>query len=722
MKRFRPSSPSSGDAGQTTAAAPSTAPAPASAPALASNSDSDSDVGGGGGAGPALPPRTRVLRGESACLGALPCAARYGLSYMHADVVTHVVTSASRGFLITASAEGCVKFWARTGGGGKGKKDDARPLEFVKQFRAHKGGVEDMAISGDGGMVVTVCLRDSTAKVFEVGSFDMLGFVKLGFEVGRAAVWIEERRTGVVRFGVAHGDRPAVSLFDPRALDDAPAVVEVPHVAPVVLMEFNSVFGAVVSVDEKGVVDYWMPERLGAAVEAGNLDGIGDYERADGEESGKSVERVMKLCEKVPGVLFDFKGETDLYEFAKKKTIPLSLNISPDGLQFVCMAADRVIRVFSYRRGKLRRSYEESLDTIVAKHSAAVRVRAGKGGGGGGKGGTAADGEAEDGSEARSGMRGGFSEDVEFTRRMQREKEVHSEAGGSLGRGNAIFDSSGNFIIYATLLGIKVVNLTTNKVSVSLGRPEGAERFLTIALFQKAAVLASQSAKKADDLEPLLVATAHDSQRIYLFTRTEPVEGAQRDILNERQRSRRPGTAVGTRLGDETKTAKKNAAQLCTRATLHTTSGDITFTTFQHCPKAVENFSVHARNGYYDNVVFHRVIKGFMVQTGDPDGDGTGGESIWGGEFENEIDDSVKHEKFVLAMANAGGTASQGSQFYILCCKSASHLDGKHTIFGRVVKGMGVVQQIEGVKVDKNDRPLDDIRILSTSVQFAEPT
>jgi cyclophilin family peptidyl-prolyl cis-trans isomerase len=81
---------------------------------------------------------------------------------------------------------------------------------------------------------------------------------------------------------------------------------------------------------------------------------------------------------------------------------------------------------------------------------------------------------------------------------------------------------------------------------------------------------------------------------------------------------------------------------------------------------------------------FHRVIKGFMVQTGDPKGDGTGGESIWGREFENEIDNSVKHEKYSVSMANAGGSCSQGSQFFI-CTVATPHLDGKHTIFGTLI-------------------------------------
>ena len=111
-------------------------------------------------------------------------------------------------------------------------------------------------------------------------------------------------------------------------------------------------------------------------------------------------------------------------------------------------------------------------------------------------------------------------------------------------------------------------------------------------------------------------------------------------------------------------------------------------------PKTVENFATHATNGYYDGVIFHRVIKGFMVQTGDPLGDGTGGTSIWGHEFEDEFHRSLRHDRpFTVSMANAGPNTN-GSQFFITTAPT-TWLDNKHTVFGRVVQGMDVVQGIE---------------------------
>merc|ERR1711981_1051283 len=117
---------------------------------------------------------------------------------------------------------------------------------------------------------------------------------------------------------------------------------------------------------------------------------------------------------------------------------------------------------------------------------------------------------------------------------------------------------------------------------------------------------------------------------------------------------------------------------------------------FQECPKTIENFTVLSKKGYYDNTIFHRVIQGFMIQCGDPQGDGTGGESIWGGEFEDEFHRSLKHDRpFTLSMANAGPNTN-GSQFFVTTVP-CPWLDGKHTVFGRVVEGMDVVKKIEAV-------------------------
>ncbi|MBI5415641.1 MAG: peptidylprolyl isomerase [Candidatus Omnitrophica bacterium] len=133
-------------------------------------------------------------------------------------------------------------------------------------------------------------------------------------------------------------------------------------------------------------------------------------------------------------------------------------------------------------------------------------------------------------------------------------------------------------------------------------------------------------------------------------------------------------------------------------------------------PKTCENMIGLVKKGYYDGTVFHRVIKGFMLQGGDPTATGRGGESLWGGKFEDEFSKSVSFDKpGLLAMANAGPNTN-GSQFFITTVPTP-WLNGHHTIFGKVVSGYDVVQKIEAVKTGSGDRPVEDQKILRAYIK-----
>jgi len=128
-------------------------------------------------------------------------------------------------------------------------------------------------------------------------------------------------------------------------------------------------------------------------------------------------------------------------------------------------------------------------------------------------------------------------------------------------------------------------------------------------------------------------------------------------------------------------------------------------------PKACENFIGLVEKGYYNGIIFHRVIANFMIQGGDPTGTGRGGSSIWGASFEDEVSSSVKFDKKgLLAMANAGPNTN-GSQFFITVAPTP-WLNMKHTIFGEVISGYDVVEKIEGVEVDSSDKPLAEQKII----------
>ena len=143
------------------------------------------------------------------------------------------------------------------------------------------------------------------------------------------------------------------------------------------------------------------------------------------------------------------------------------------------------------------------------------------------------------------------------------------------------------------------------------------------------------------------------------------------------------------------------------QATLQTNAGPIQVELFDDdAPKTVENFRKLAGDGFYDGVIFHRVIPDFMIQGGDPTGTGSGGP---GYTFEDESNEH-RVERGALAMANAGPNTN-GSQFFIVTADACPWLDGKHTVFGRVTGGMDVVDAISAVETDSSDRPREDVTI-----------
>ncbi|MBO5361201.1 MAG: peptidylprolyl isomerase [Clostridia bacterium] len=186
-----------------------------------------------------------------------------------------------------------------------------------------------------------------------------------------------------------------------------------------------------------------------------------------------------------------------------------------------------------------------------------------------------------------------------------------------------------------------------------------------------------------------------------------------------------------------------------TIATMKTNVGDIKIRLFAElAPKTVENFTTHSKNGYYDGLIFHRVIKDFMIQGGDPEGTGCGGESIWGKRFEDEFCVDLHNLRGALSMANAG-PGTNGSQFFIVQAQEVDPgliqqmsmlgdrgfpaetvenykavggtpwLDFKHTVFGQVYEGMDVVDAIANVKTGRGDKPVEDVIINSIEIATA---
>lgn len=381
-----------------------------------------------------------------------------------------------------------------------------------------------------------------------------------------------------------------------------------------------------------------------------------------------------------PDNVFQMKSSTNLFDFKKSKSAPCSIAISPLGHQFATISfPDRKVRIFDFATAKLYRSYDESIETITTMHQAGTSL---------------------------------FKlDDAEFGRRMAVERDLDNAAVRS--RINLTFDESGHFILYGSIYGIKVINTLTNRVVKTYGKDEPF-RPLNVAIYQgapqkKGIVTVSMAASsnpllsEAEERDPMLFATGYGKVRFYMFTNDEEINKSSRDVQNEKPRM------------INSKKKEEKQAQTGTSAVLHTNMGDIHLRLFPALtPKTVENFVTHSRNGYYNNTIFHRVIRKFMIQGGDPLGDGTGGESIWGKEFEDELVPELKHDKpYMLSMANAGKNTN-GSQFFITTEKT-EWLDGKHTIFGRVEKGKDVVHAIENVRV-KKEKPEEDVKILNIEI------
>ena len=588
----------------------------------------------------AKPKKRKVLEYEQVYLDNLPKCEAYEISYMHRDVVSFLVVTKNN-FIVTASVDGHVKFWKKVVGAG---------IEFVKHFRSHLAAIVGLAASANGEFCCTIA-EDSTLKVFDVVNFDMINMIKLGY-VPSCCCWIFSPGDAVSALAVSQKGSPVIRIYEAHGSKDPLHTIDKLHSQPITHIKFNAAAEAVASTDSGGMIEFWTGPKS-------------DY--------------------KFPkNVRWEYKTDTDLYEFAKSKTSVLSLEFSPNGLLMATFAKDRQIRVFKFMTGKLSKVLDESVKVYTELQQTKTQMS-----------------------------------NLEFGRRLAIEKEL--EKSPAFSNSSIMFDESSNFLIYPTMLGVKIINLTTNRCARILGKSENA-RFLNLGLFQgtvqklTAALTLEMEASENPILkekftDPILLCTAFKKNRFYLFTDRNPNEMSdekERDVFNEKPSKEEMAAA----------TQDVSYTRISDSAVIHTSLGDLTVKLYpKECPKTVENFCVHARNGYYNGHIFHRVIKGFMIQTGDPLGTGTGGESIWGGEFEDEFHPKLKHDKgYTLSMANAGPNTN-GSQFFITVCPTP-WLDNKHTVFGLVTKGMDSAQAISKVKTNpKTDKPHDEIRIVSITVK-----
>lgn len=579
----------------------------------------------------------------------LPSNPVYHRSYMHRSVVTHVSVTPTA--IIVASADGRVTFWNRDfrdspselprdsrEGHSVRKPTEAssRPitLTFIKSFQAHRGRLSVLHVTSGYDVCLTLSDLDSTLKLFNVHTYDMSQFAQLSFTPASSLCTIPNPDRVVIPFR----DEPVLAVILLHDISAAPRHFSIPLKSQLSHIAYVPKFSALILCDTASVLSYAAAPPHHHYVETSD----DDNDETEGKTLGSNPPSNDTLSLHVPHITFRSRLQTDLYTHAQSHTKIICIAVSPTGAAFSTTSLDCRVRIFDFLTGRLRRVFDETPPTLQSRPSSIP-----------------------------SGQ---------FVRRLAREKQLQADR-DALSQVNIVWDESGSFLLYATVLGIKMVHVATNHVSAILGLQESAVRFTCIDVAHTIATVVddtSQSGAQLDSITPLVVASAFDSERIFLFGSGTSIQEESRDVCNEKPMARKFSSVsdAGKKIW-----AAGNGFNVLSWATLHTTVGDISIELFRSsAPRTVENFTTHARNGYFDGVPFHRVIKSFMIQTGDPDGDGTGGESIWGGEFDDEIDNTLRHEPGIVSMANAGPNTN-GSQFFIVCGPS-SHLDGKHTIFG----------------------------------------
>ncbi|ODV64047.1 uncharacterized protein ASCRUDRAFT_78993 [Ascoidea rubescens DSM 1968] len=592
--------------------------------------------------------------------------------------------------LISSSIDGVIKFWKILENGN---------LEFLKKINdLHSGSIKIFKYSNgttnsdnnDNTYFASLSSNNNKIKIFDINLMDIINIIDLKFIPGTLCWANYNNRVLLIVTSKLFHDIYIYDPFDSSQNDhtiqshimnihddhnESPNpsftsylyTTSTLHKHPIICLNYNFKYNCVVSSDTIGNIEYWLPNE--------NFD--------------------------TPKDLFALKSNTNLFLFRKKKLIPVSIGFSSDFENFIILSyPDNNIRLFNFKSAKVFKKFDESIDSLINLFNL---------------------------TKLNKNSTNRNSEDkLLFNKKISLEKNlINSDKINYFLSRNAIFTNSNNFILYPSINGIKLIDLSLNKCIKILGKFDINESLhasldassLNHLNFQNLTLVQNSDSKlgSTDNPKflPLLIAIPYNSNRFYIFN-SNPSENFQdykhnRDVLNEN---------LNLDSINKNKSLNYKLKFRGSKVILHTTFGDIKLKLFpEYAPLAVENFITHCGQNYYNNLTFHRVIKSFMIQTGDPNGDGTGGESIWHKYFSDEFNPDVRFNKpYMVGMANIGENTN-GSQFFITTAK-AEWLNDKHTIFAEVTGGIEVVKNIENVKTNQNDVPEDPPIIISTNFQF----
>lgn len=649
----------------------------------------------------------------------LPISNFYESSYMHKDYINNIICVNSLSLIISISIDGVIKFWKKL----------YKEIVFLKQYKAHIGRVTGFSISYNSSKGVSCSDKDSVLKAYDLNSYDLINFVKLNF-VPLLCEYVNDSNDFQDLAIVTEKDTPYMYLIKVNNSSIEPNKAENINIPLKKLVFLDSTISCI-------KYNYKLNSIIATDIKSNII--MFDLQEIKFFKSNK-LKQTEIINKFTPNKYTSFKEDiynTDFKIFKINNAYPLSLSWSLKGKYVAMFCYDFHVYIFKAKTGKLIFKSDESLAfyseensscakgyDILKKHCSSILIN---------------DNlnsnilNNEDNNKTNNHLKATI-----VNKKLKTEKDLKKDFSkaipGSYPFTNIEFDEYECYCYYSSILGIKILNIKTKTVVKIIGINEN-ERFVKIALFQ-GEVLKINSAidnknsindinlnqanneepnRKLVYYDPTLVCLSFKKNRFYMFTKREPIDITNINTSNssnilstlkkrDRYNEKPTNKEIESIINEENK-------ELPNEAIIESSLGEIYIKLYPNeCPKTVKNFISLANNGYYNNLVFHRVIKDFMIQTGCPYGNGTGGESIWGGEFDDEFSSNLKHDRpFTVSMANRGPNTN-GSQFFITTC-AAGWLDNKHTVFGRVYKGVDTVQAIENVKCNSENKPYTDIRI-----------
>ena len=592
-----------------------------------------------------------------ACMNYLPMTNNYSISYLQSDIIDNIFCTTKTDFIFTTSNDGVIQFW----------KKIPRGIEFVKKFRAQLNKITGLSINKDGSMLCTCSHKDLFIKIFDIINFDLFDYIQLNYYPCLCEYIIADPKSMNNIIAISEKEKGIIHIYDSNKKKEI-SLVTIHNNSIITGIKFNTKYNICLSTSNVGLIEYWCKSNTNTKMSSDP----NKYTYGNDIEN-EIIDESISFDFPKHSIKFKFKSQTDLFKLYNnnKKNSIINLTLSPRNTYFGVTDKLRNIYIFNFLTAKIVYTIT---DTV-------------------------------------------FSSDDEDTKEANIEREIEKYV-DSLYQPNIQFDDSEKYLYYPCWEGIKLINLKTNELIKILGKKEKL-RFISICLFQgeslrnKSGIITESKMRNEDNInadkiiDPLLLANAYKSNRFFIFSKNEPDNKIKRDMMNE-DIDELKNKANLNQKNDK----NKEIVDLPEKAVIDTTKGEIFIKLFvNECPKTTKNFITLGRRGYYDGLIFHRVIKNFMIQTGDPRGNGTGGESIYGKPFKDEFNENLKHEAFTVSMANAGPDTN-GSQFFITTVP-CHWLDNKHTVFGRVYDGSDVVKVIEDTKVDKKNKPYEDIKIVT---------